>query len=522
MNRLTPQTRRDVFDIFSINNIRWNGILEEPDFLLRLYSLHDMESTDSRFEDAYLDIWQHRVNNDDWDVNWVFTDDSYNLKGGDDSFLLKFLCETIHPVVRRDQSETKLLLVDYNKLLASDGYEIFEDRQISGQPAFGFRDISRTTIKISSMPQSFKPIQKILFGSPGTGKSYQIRGIAKDKLGIPFDENSKMLGNTVKTVFHPEYTYSDFMGKLLPLTQGDSVIYKFYPGHFLRVLGMAYQALAEERQENFLLVIDELNRGNAAAIFGTVFQLLDRESDGWSSYEVDISEMELVGLLGAMQINVAIIGNKIKITERDHTDMTLRKFCENRLKELIGNNPHGDRVYNLLKENRISVPPNLSIIATINTSDESIYYLDTAFKRRWDWEYVKAPLMDSSSYTPEKLQQVKLIINEETQKFWSNYIIGINEFIKSHYQTIRRIEDKQIGWWFIKPENDRIELQQVKDKLMFYLWDSVFSRDKKPLEKILSSEKVPVKLTQYSDFVDMTEEFIEKMYEIYDYKRYPF
>lgn len=125
------------------------------------------------------------------------------------------------------------------------------------------------------MSKQNSPIQKILFGSPGTGKSYQIREIAIDKLGIPLIENTQILSNAVRTVFHPEYTYADFMGKLLPLTQGDSVIYKFYPGHFLRVLGMAYRSLIDDTNENFLLVIDELNRGNAAAVFGNVFQLLD-------------------------------------------------------------------------------------------------------------------------------------------------------------------------------------------------------------------------------------------------------
>ncbi|MCX5933863.1 MAG: AAA family ATPase, partial [Pseudanabaena sp. LacPavin_0818_WC45_MAG_42_6] len=156
------------------------------------------------------------------------------------------------------------------------------------------------------MSEQVKPIQKILFGSPGTGKSYQVREIAKNELHIPFDEDTKTLRNTIKTVFHPEYTYADFMGKLLLLTQNGSIIYKFYPGHFLRILGMAYKALIDGSNENFLLVIDELNRGNAAAIFGTVFQLLDRESVGWSSYEVDISDMELFGLLKEMHFNPVI------------------------------------------------------------------------------------------------------------------------------------------------------------------------------------------------------------------------
>ena len=79
-----------------------------------------------------------------------------------------------------------------------------------------------------------KPLQKILFGSPGTGKSYKIRSIAIDQLGIELDRKTKMLTDTVKTVFHPEYTYADFMGKLMPQSQGHSILYKFYPGHFYK------------------------------------------------------------------------------------------------------------------------------------------------------------------------------------------------------------------------------------------------------------------------------------------------
>ena len=360
------------------------------------------------------------------------------------------------------------------------------------------------------MPENIKPIQKILFGSPGTGKSYQIQKIAIDQLKIPFDEATKMLSNTVKTVFHPEYTYADFMGKLLPLTQGTSIIYKFYPGHFIRILGMAYKGLIEGNKEHYLLVIDELNRGNAAAIFGTVFQLLDREREGWSSYEVDISEMELVGLLEAMRLKPIIQDGAIEIKE-GKAKIPCEDFCQGRKDELASENPDGSRVFSLLQQRRINIPHNLSILATINTSDESIYYLDSAFKRRWDWEYVKAPVRGAS--IPEELRDVNLIINGEPQEAWSHYIVGINELIKSNHQVIRRIEDKQIGWWFIKPEDDIVDLEQVKDKLMFYLWDSVFARDKRPIEEFLSDSDNAVKLTAYSDFLDLMPEFMRKVGE---------
>ncbi|MDB9510393.1 restriction endonuclease [Kamptonema animale CS-326] len=368
------------------------------------------------------------------------------------------------------------------------------------------------------MSEHIKPIQKIIFGSPGTGKSYQIREIAKDKLKIPFDETTKMLSNTVKTVFHPEYTYADFMGKLLPLTQGNSIIYKFYPGHFLRILGMAYRGLIEGKNDHYLLVIDELNRGNAAAIFGTVFQLLDRESDGWSSYEVDISDMELVSLLEAMNLKPSIRNDGVICIEEDEsTTKTCEKYCQEKKDNLATDDYSGSRVFSLLQQRRINIPRNLSIIATINTSDESIYYLDSAFKRRWDWEYVKAPVgnFDNKSI-PEELQDVKLIINGKEEGEWSYYIVGINQLIiKLSNKGIRRIEDKQIGWWFIKPEDGKVDLDQVKDKLMFYLWDSVFARDKKPLEDELSIlTNKQIKLTSYLDFLDLMEEFMTTVYQL--------
>ncbi|CAD5975293.1 Type-2 restriction enzyme BsuMI component YdiS [Planktothrix tepida] len=367
------------------------------------------------------------------------------------------------------------------------------------------------------------PIQKILFGCPGTGKSYKIREIAENQLNITFDSDTKILKNTVKTVFHPEYTYGDFMGKLLPLTQGTNVMYKFYPGHFLKVLGMAYRGLIEGNNEHYLLVIDELNRGNAAAIFGTVFQLLDRESDHWSSYEVDVSEMELVGLLNSMGYKINVLSDgSIKIHENRTTENLFDTFCkelEIDLKNKSNNN--GLRVLELLKQNKISIPQNLSIIATINTSDESIYYLDTAFKRRWSYEQISiesSKKMFELKYK-EILNEVKLVIpngqKSTIELEWIPILEGINEIIKDNYKTIKRIEDKQIGFWFIKPDDSgKIHLKEIQSKLMFYLWDSVFARDKRPLEEFISKAvQTDVKLITYDDFVKYTKNIFEYLDE---------
>lgn len=367
------------------------------------------------------------------------------------------------------------------------------------------------------------PIQKILFGSPGTGKSYKVREIAKDELGIEWKEQTQ-LENIIQTVFHPEYTYSDFVGKLLPQTDGKgSVTYKFYEGHFLRALGLAYKKIIEgskENVENVLLVIDELNRGNAAAIFGSIFQLLDREDDYWSSYRVNLSELEIVSILRIMGHEVKIYDDNIQVNKYEfHTFL-------NDLETKLNNtdNPDGSRIIANLKAAKITIPYNLSIIATINTSDESIYYLDSAFKRRWDWEYVDVP--NRYSEIPHKIFDIRVEIYVEAVRdfdddsgtkdsysnsvpeyyYWYSLVTKLNEFIYSKHQSIRRIEDKQIGWWFLKAKNNIIEESAIKNKLMFYLWDSVFAKDKRPLEELLG-----VELITYADFANSYIKFIEKL-----------
>lgn len=519
MEKITEVTRKDIVEIFYKNHLSCYGRLEEIEFLSRLYNLQEMPSTDSRYNNAESDIYQHRISNNDWEDDWIFYDKRFKLRNGDgDDFLLKFLCETLHPAVRSDVEEIKLLLQAYNKLISIDGYEIFEESKISNRPVFGFREIAaRSTASFTSiMSQHIKPIQKILFGSPGTGKSYQIREIATEQLSISFDDTTRMLTNTVKTVFHPEYTYADFMGKLLPLTQGNSVIYKFYPGHFLRVLGMAYQGLINGNGEHYLLIIDELNRGNAAAIFGPVFQLLDREDDGWSSYEVDISEMELVGLLEAIKLDTTIHNGRIEIQENSSTRTTYEDYFKRKIGELDEFFfSDKKRIYGLLKQCRINIPRNLSIIGTINTSDESIYYLDSAFKRRWDWEYVDAPSENNirDNAVPKLISNTTLQLDNGNFLDWYRCIVGINEFIKSHHQSIKRIEDKQIGWWFINPQDRKITLEQVKDKVMFYLWDSVFARDKKPLLQFFSKLDRGINIITYADFVKYADVFLEQMHD---------
>jgi len=349
------------------------------------------------------------------------------------------------------------------------------------------------------------PIQKILFGSPGTGKSYKIdEEIIPYELDIDKESNPE---NIIKTVFHPEYTYGDFVGKLMPITKYKKVEYNFYEGHFLRALAQAYKNIisahdkngkkhANKKIENVVLVIDEINRGNSSAIFGSIFQLLDRDKDGWSNYYISLSEIEFMKLL-------ELIGVSISYKRDDSIDLYTLK-------------PHeGVRKLETLKEKikflnfdlvnkTIKIPNNMSIIATMNTSDSSIYYMDSAFKRRWEWEFID---IDSTSVQAEG-------VAFSNRNEWKIFTSKLNNFIRSNHKNIRGIEDKQIGLYFIKePE---IKKCQIQNKLMFFIWDSVFNRDKRPLEKLLNGGSPPKESTliTFGDFAKQVDEFIEKINEL--------
>jgi hypothetical protein len=156
---ISEATRRDIIDYLITNRVRWSGRLEEPEFLSRLFDLSRLPTTDhrrSQYPTAYEDIWQHRVNNSDWNDDWVFYDSRFNILHSEDEVFLKFLCEMLHPVVRTDPEEVESLRQIFNKFLYQDGYEIIERTRMSNRPIFAARRVQLAGKEILKVKEAFK------------------------------------------------------------------------------------------------------------------------------------------------------------------------------------------------------------------------------------------------------------------------------------------------------------------------------------------------------------------------------
>lgn len=253
----------------------------------------------------------------------------------------------------------------------------------------------------------------IVFGPPGTGKSYAIR---KMLTGVQ-EENIESI------TFHPETSYYDFVGGYKPISNDGRINYEFVPQVFTQIYVKAWNNLAS----HFYLVIDEINRGNCAEIFGDIFQLLDRS------------------------------GN-YRITPSIELGRYLQESIHYQGQEGIGSG-------------KMQMPPNLSIIASMNTSDQSLYPLDSAFKRRWEWKY--QPIQYSEYYeTGEVNRSWRYRVEIGDQYFrWIDFILKINELIIAD-ATLGA--DKCLGNYFIVSETETISLEDFIQKVLFYLWDDVF------------------------------------------------
>ncbi len=272
-------------------------------------------------------------------------------------------------------------------------------------------------------------IQKILFGAPGTGKSFKIEDPVKGYCLKDVDVSRKF-----RTTFHPDYDYAQFVGAYKPKKESSGITYAFVPQVFAKAYVTAWKLYiaagkASTGENQVYLVIEEINRGNCAQIFGDIFQLLDRDGDGFSQYAID-ADCDFADWL-------------------KNNDAGLKSVW--------------DKYEDEIGEGKLKFPPNLNILATMNTSDQSLFPMDSAFKRRFDWEYVPISFdgKDAANY------QIKI---DETLYPWKDFVETINEKILDLTES----EDKQLGEFFIKPDHDNIISEdRFLGKVMFYLWNEV-------------------------------------------------
>ena len=284
------------------------------------------------------------------------------------------------------------------------------------------------------------PLQQIFYGAPGTGKSNTIKREVDDQGKINF-----------RTTFHPDSDYSTFVGCYKPqmkrstitkdgvTTTEEKIIYSFEPQAFTNAYVQAWKT-----QDEVYLIIEEINRGNCAQIFGDLFQLLDRKN-GESEYPVD-------------------------------ADSSLADY----LQTALADSKRDDIPTEVKNGTKLKLPSNLYIWATMNTSDQSLFPIDSAFKRRWEWKYMKIKNEGKEWKIDVKIKDADGV--EKPVKWWS-FIRKVNDIIASMTSSA----DKQLGYFFCKPdkntperanepnsEKDLISVDTFVSKVLFYLWNDVF------------------------------------------------
>ena len=295
------------------------------------------------------------------------------------------------------------------------------------------------------------PLQQIYYGAPGTGKSYEINNFTK-------------IYSTIRTTFHPDSDYSTFVGAYKPVmqkvdlrdlsghivegVQEDRIVYTFVKQAFLKAYLGAWQKYAKGggTAEPQFLVIEEINRGNCAQIFGDLFQLLDRSDNGFSTYPIE-ADSDLQN-----EIKKAFAeGGEYAIENGLDVDDAMDGYTSN----------YGETLSDDIKNGRVLLlPNNFYIWATMNTSDQSLFPIDSAFKRRWDWRYVK--ITDAG-------KAWKIKCGTEYCDWWT-FVEEINKKIAKETSS----DDKKLGYFFCKAKDGVITADKFVSKVLFYLWNDVF------------------------------------------------
>mgnify|MGYP004471826263 CR=1 FL=1 len=306
------------------------------------------------------------------------------------------------------------------------------------------------------------PLQQIYYGAPGTGKSYEINEITKKH-------------SVIRTTFHPDSDYSTFVGAYKPVMsqvelrdvsghvviedgkklKEERITYKYVKQAFLKAYLAAWQKYSNggETTESQFLVIEEINRGNCAQIFGDLFQLLDRADNGFSTYPIEADtdlQTEISKAFGE--------DGEYALGEGFNIEGVVSGY---------------DGITEAVKEGRVLLlPNNLYIWATMNTSDQSLFPIDSAFKRRWDWKYVK--ITDAK-------KGWKIKCGSEECNWWT-FVTEINKKIAKETSS----DDKKLGYFFCKPDKNGNTISEDKfvGKVLFYLWNDVFKDGDTSLFKV--------------------------------------
>lgn len=352
-----------------------------------------------------------------------------------------FVREGMHPYVKLDGNDFSLKS-DKEKL---NNYLTLVSTDIDLKNS----EIPENSISIENNSEVQSSIQKIYYGCPGTGKSYKVKenteGLDGEK-AVYFDDNGSKIdtpdtkeerngkpSNIFRTTFHPDYDYSSFVGSYKPImvpvldndgkdTGKEELIYDFVPQVFTNAYVRAWKSLKDDSlkgaEEQVYLIIEEINRGNCAQIFGDLFQLLDRKN-GFSEYPII-------------------------------PDAELRKYLKK----------EG------LESGQLRLPCNLHILATMNTSDQSLFPMDSAFKRRWAMEYVPINLDGKNSDGKDSDAKDYTFTVKGVVYSWLDFLKRVNPLIRKATDS----EDKQMGEFFIK---GNITEDDFKNKVMFYIWNDI-------------------------------------------------
>ncbi len=331
-------------------------------------------------------------------------------------------------------------------------------------------------------------LQQIFYGAPGTGKSHIIKERTEGE-------------EVIRTTFHPDSDYSTFVGSYKPTTQEETVmtvigtkavpvenadgtprkenkiVYEFVNQAFLQAYINAWKMFADDEQnpKKQYLIIEEINRGNCAQIFGDLFQLLDRSDTGFSEYPIK--------------------------TDTDMEKQLSKAFKSMSYLEcpsIAGIS--GEDVARKIRNGEIMLlPPNLYIWATMNTSDQSLFPIDSAFKRRWDWKYL--PIEDAG-------KNWKILVNGNEYE-WYRFLQAINKEVLE----LTHSEDKQLGYFFVKAQNGVIDANTLVNKVYFYLWNDVFKdydiESQKAFKKADSNDAIAFK--DFFDGLNIIESVAEQV-----------